>query len=230
MSVVPTNPPLDAYALVASLSAGGYEDIYDEVSPNGRLKPVYNGFMTALGSHASAQEMEARQQALSKTILNNGITYNVYADAKSGPSRPWSLDLLPLIITPEEWQKISVGVEERARLLNLMMADIYGDQRLLKEGLVPPALIYGDAGYLRPMKGYKPPRDIWLHLPALDMGRSADGRWWVVNHRTQAPSGLGYVLENRLTVSRSFPEAFRSLKVQHIATFYKQWMESVRQL
>ncbi len=230
MSVVPTNPPLDAYALVASLSAGGYEDIYDEVSPNGRLKPVYNGFMSALGERASAQEMEARQQALSKTILNNGITYNVYADAKSGPSRPWSLDLLPLIITPEEWQKISVGVEERARLLNLMMADIYGDQRLLKEGLVPPALIYGDAGYLRPMKGHKPPRDIWLHLLALDLGRSADGRWWVVNHRTQAPSGLGYVLENRLTVSRSFPEAFRSLKVQHIATFYKQWMESVRQL
>jgi uncharacterized circularly permuted ATP-grasp superfamily protein/uncharacterized alpha-E superfamily protein len=222
--------PSDQSKLLSGLTDGQVAGIFDEAQSKGQLRDTYAGFVDALGEQATPVSLYQRQLQLNKTILDNGVTYNVYADAENGPARPWSLDMLPLIISAQEWASLSKAAEERARLLNLMMADIYGEQRLLREGLVPPALIYGDPGYLRPMHGHKPPRDVWLHLLALDLGRTADGRWWVVNHRTQAPSGLGYVLENRLTISRMFPGAFRNLQIQHIASFYKQWLDCVRQL
>ena len=234
MSVVPEDLNPDGGLLHDSLSVAPASDTElrtpDEVYDSDGLRKPYQGFFRSLGSQARSTGLDQLQADLARTIRDNGITYNVYADATHGPARPWSLDLIPLIIDAEQWQHISTAVQERASLLNLMMADIYGEQRLLKEGLLPPALIHADPGYLRPMAGHKPPRDVWLHLIALDLGRSADGRWWVVNHRTQAPSGLGYVLENRLSISRTFPGAFRNLHIQHIASFYKQWLDSVRQL
>lgn len=230
MSVVPEDLTAASDAWISGLATGTLSGVVDEAAVGGLSKPSYTEFFHALGGVAGADKLDQMQHDLNRTIRDNGITYNVYADASHGPARPWSLDMVPLIIDAAEWQHVSAAVEERARLLNLMMCDIYGEQRLLHEGLLPPALIHADPGYLRPMMGHRPARDVWLHLIAFDLGRSADGRWWVVNHRTQAPSGLGYVLENRLSISRTFPAAFRSLRIQHIASFYKQWLDSVRQL
>ena len=159
-------------------------------------------------------------------MRENGVTYNVYADPQ-GADRPWELDLLPMILPQEEWSAIEAAIVQRATLLNRILVDVYGEQRLLKEGLLPPALVYGHAGFLRPCRGARAPGDVMLHFYAADLARSPDGRWWVLDDRTQAPSGAGYALENRIIISRAFPELFRDLKVQHLAQFFATLRDSL---
>ena len=142
-------------------------------------------------------DLNHRSASLERQIRENGVTYNVYADA-GGPQRPWSLDLFPLIVTPESWQQIEAGVLQRVDLLDRVMADVYGPQDLLARGLLPPALVHGHPGYLRSMHGAAQVGGTHLHIAAFDLARGPDGNWWLVSQRTQAPSGLGYLLENRL--------------------------------
>lgn len=175
---------------------------------------------------SSPEEMRRRLNFVHRQIHENGVTYNVYADPQ-GIDRPWELDVLPLIIPSAEWAYIERAIAQRAKLLNLILADVYGEQRLLKEGLLPPALIYGHAGFLRPCCGTQSPGGVFLHLYAADLARSPDGRWWVIADRTQAPSGAGYALENRLVISRVFPELFRDLRVHHLAEFFRTLQESL---
>ena len=165
--------------------------------------------------------------SLARQIRDNGVTYNVYADG-DGPQRPWSLDLFPLIVSPESWAQIEAGVLQRVRVLDRVMADVYGPQQLLEEGLLPAALVRGHPGYLRAMHGVKPPGDTWLHITGFDLARGPDGNWWVVSQRTQAPSGLGYLLENRLAIARQFPQAFEALHVQRLAATYSAMMEGLQ--
>ena len=171
--------------------------------------------------------LSQRSASLARQIRDNGVTYNVYAD-EGGPQRPWSLDLFPLIISAQSWSQIEVGVQQRMRLLEGVMADVYGEQQLLTHGLLPPALVHGHPGYLRPMHGVRPVGGVHLHIAAFDMARGPDGNWWVVSQRTQAPSGLGYLLENRLAVSRLFPQAFESLQVQRLAGTYRALMDGMK--
>src|SRR5260370_7150780 len=125
-----------------------------------------------------------------------------------------------MILPHGEWEQSEAAVAERAALLDRILDDIYGEQRLLKEGLLPPALVYAHAGYLRPCRGAPVPGGVRLHLYAADLARSADGRWWVVSDRTQMPVGAGYALENRLVISRLFADLFRDLKVRRVAGFF----------
>ena len=171
-------------------------------------------------------ELSELQKTLARKIENNGITYNLYSDAVSQP-RPWSLDLLPMIIDAPQWQQIERGVAQRAELLNRILADIYGPQDLVKNGMLPTALIHGHPAYLRPVHGAMPRGRAFLHIAAFDLARGPDGNWWVMSQRTQAPSGLGYALENRMIVSRLFPDAFRALKVDKLADSYKTLIASL---
>ena len=183
-----------------------------------RSRPPGPTSSSELGAGGFA-DLPRRAVSLERQIRDNGVTYNVYADA-DGPQRPWSLDLFPLIVSPESWARIEAGVLQRVRVLDRVMADVYGPQQLLAEGLLPPALVQGHPGYLRAMHGVKPPGDTWLHIAAFDLARGPDGNWWVVSQRTQAPSGLGYLLENRLAIARQFPQAFEALHVQRLAATY----------
>ncbi|HEX7890452.1 MAG TPA: circularly permuted type 2 ATP-grasp protein [Ramlibacter sp.] len=171
-------------------------------------------------------DLNRRTVNLQRQVRDNGITYNVYADA-GGPQRPWSLDLFPLIVPPASWQRIEAGVLQRVRLLERILDDVYGPQELLAANLLPPALVHGHPGYLRPMHGVRPAGGRRLHIAAFDLARDSAGAWWVVAQRTEAPSGLGYLLENRLIISRLFPEAFRDLKVQRLAATYRALLESL---
>ncbi len=202
---------------------------YDEMlSADGAVRPHWRQFFSHLDAVAP-DEMRQRLEFVDRRILENGVTYNVYA-APDGADRPWALDPVPLIIPPEEWAEVSAAVAQRAALLNAILADLYGPQTLLAEGLLPPALVYGQHGYLWPCHGIKPPGDIWLHSYAVDLARSPNGQWWVIADRTQAPSGAGYALENRLIVSRVFPEMFRDLRVQHVADFFRAKQEGLTAL
>jgi len=201
----------------------GEEDITDERAP---LAPAWSDFFEHLGP-GGFDDLPRRAVNLARQIRDNGVTYNVYADA-DGPQRPWSLDLFPLIVSPESWAQIESGVLQRVRVLDRVMADVYGPQQLLAEGLLPAALVQGHPGYLRAMHGVRPPGDTWLHIVAFDLARGPDGNWWVVSQRTQAPSGLGYLLENRLAITRQFPQAFEALHVQRLAATYNAMMEGLQ--
>ena len=197
-------------------------------SARGPLAPVWTTFFNFLGADGF-HDLNHRTANLRRQIRDNGVTYNVYADA-NGPQRPWSLDLFPLIISPEDWAGIESGIKQRTRLLNHIMADVYGPQNLLKQGLLPAALVQGHPGYLRAMQGVQPAGGMFLHIAAFDMARGPDGKWWVVSQRTQAPSGLGYLLENRLSISMLFSEAFRGMQVQQLAESYKALVDSMKTL
>ena len=173
-----------------------------------------------------AERMRDRLHSVHRQVRENGVTYNVYADPQ-GADRPWELDLLPMIIPREEWKEIEAAIVQRATLLNRILVDVYGQQALLRNGLLPPALVYGHAGFLRPCRGAKAPGDVMLHLYAADLARSPDGRWWVIDDRTQSPSGAGYALENRIIISRAFPQLFRDMKVEHLAEFFATLRDSL---
>jgi len=174
----------------------------------------------------SAGEIRARLAGAERQIRDSGVTYNVYADPQ-GLDRPWDLDVLPLIIAPEEWRELEAGIIQRARLFDLILADLYGSQSLLQQGHIPPRLIFGQSGFLRPAHGMKVPGGVHLHAYAVDLARSPDGRWWAMADRTQAPSGAGYALENRLIVSRTFPALYRDIRVQHVAHFFATMRDSL---
>jgi len=216
-----------AAALAHPAAAGHFDELRGAASPAGAALPErhWARFFENLGREGFA-DLDRRTVNLQRQVRDNGITYNVYAD-KDGPQRPWSLDLFPLILTPQCWQQIEAGVLQRMRLLEKVLADVYGPQQLLARNLLPPALVQGHPGYLRAMHGVQPAGGARLHIAAFDLAHDPDGLWWVVTQRAQAPSGLGYLLENRLITSRLFPEAFRDMKVQRLAATYRALLESL---
>jgi uncharacterized circularly permuted ATP-grasp superfamily protein/uncharacterized alpha-E superfamily protein len=196
-------------------AAGTYDEMLDAT---GQPRPHWRALLGGLKGESPAA-MRERIAAVARQVRENGVTYNVYTDAK-GVQRPWDLNVLPLILPHEEWAEIEAAVAQRATLLNRILLDVYGEQRLLAEGLLPPALIHGHAGFLRPCQGIRHQGDIALHFYALDLARAPNGRWWVVGDRTQAPSGAGYALENRSVISRIFPDLQRDLKVRSLGGFF----------
>jgi uncharacterized circularly permuted ATP-grasp superfamily protein/uncharacterized alpha-E superfamily protein len=209
---------LDRYPL----TAGSYHELLDA---SGGVRAHWRRLLDQLQRSTPAQLVQ-RQALLTRQIQENGVTYNVYADPK-GADRPWELDLLPHVIAADEWEQLSAGIAQRARLLNAVLADLYGPQRLIAEGLLPAELVFGHNNFLWPCQGITPPDGAFLHLYAVDLARTPDGRWWVTADRTQAPSGAGYALENRTIVSRAFPELYRDLKVQHLAGFFRTLQETL---
>jgi len=203
------------------------EGRFDELlAAPGRPRPHWDAFLRALAER-SEREVSDTLSLTERQIREHGITYNVYADAQ-GVHRPWEVDPIPLVLPADEWATIAAGIEQRADLLNRVLGDLYGAQTLMKGGSIPPSVIFGHRGFLAPAEGWRPAGGRHLLQYAADLARSPDGRWWVVNDRTQAPSGSGYALENRLVVSRVFPQMFRELPVQHLASFFDALRSSLR--
>jgi uncharacterized circularly permuted ATP-grasp superfamily protein/uncharacterized alpha-E superfamily protein len=164
-----------------------------------------------------------------RLIHENGITYNVYGDPRGG-DRPWPLDPIPLVVAEEDWATIEQAVIQRATLLNAMCADFYGEQRLLRERRFPAELVFRHPGFLRPCHGVRVPRNIYLHNYSADLARSADGRWWIMADRTQAPTGVGYALENRLVAQRVLPDVFSANHVRRLADSFEAYREMLNGL
>jgi uncharacterized circularly permuted ATP-grasp superfamily protein/uncharacterized alpha-E superfamily protein len=203
--------------------------IYDEMSADaGKLRPHWDAYVAAI-SALGGDEMARRWQTARQRIRENGVTYNIYGDPL-GMDRPWNLDAIPLLISPNEWRELEAGLIQRARLLNWILADIYGPQKLLRGGHLPPAIVFANPGFWRPCHGLFVPDSAHLHLLAVDLARSADGQWWVLSDRTQAPSGAGYALENRIVLSETFPDMFREFQVQRLASFFRAFRNNMLRL
>jgi len=195
-------------------------NVYDELSADGVTpRSHWTHFVDGIRGIGSA-ELAKRWERAERRISENGVTYNIYGDPL-GANRPWRIDLLPLLIGSDEWRYIEAGIVQRAQLLNLLLEDLYGPQRLVLSGLLPAELLFANPAFLRPLAGVKVPKQSYLHLLAVDLARSADGRWWVLADRTQSPSGAGYALENRTIVADVLPDLFRTSNVRRLAPFFR---------
>jgi uncharacterized circularly permuted ATP-grasp superfamily protein/uncharacterized alpha-E superfamily protein len=199
------------------------EGRFDElVDADGGTRGHWPGFlesMAALGDEARASAVETA----ARLLRQNDLSY-----LTRGAARPWKLDVLPLLIPGAQWQALEAGLVQRARLLNALVADLYGPQNLLKTGALPPALGFATEQFLPAAHGVTAKDDVYLHLVAFDLGRSPDGQWWVIGNRAQAPAGAGHALENRIVVSRSLPAQFTDGNVQRIAGFFGAFGENLR--
>ena len=203
-------------------------EAFDEsVDAQGQLRLHYRAlvdYLTRLGE----PEMARRWGQAKRAVRDNGIAYSGYAGKVARP-RTWELDALPILLAETEWTEVKRAISQRARLLNLVMQDIAGPQRLLQDGTLPAELLYSDPGYCRECRQI-PISDAHLQLYAADIARAPDGKWWVLADRTEAPSGLGYTLEHRIVMSRMLPAAFRQSNVLRLAPYFAKLQETLRDL
>ncbi len=193
--------------------------VYDELlDASGHMRPQWTEFFQLLDA-LGRNELERRWQQSRRVIHENGLTYNVHGDPH-GRDRRWELDPLPLVMRHDEWALLSTGLAQRARLLNAILSDLYGPQHLLREGLLPPEILFANPQFLRPCHGMRVPDDCHLHLYAAHLARSPAGSWWVVADRTQAAVGPGYAVENRIVISRMVPHIFHHCQVERLASFF----------
>jgi uncharacterized circularly permuted ATP-grasp superfamily protein/uncharacterized alpha-E superfamily protein len=200
----------------------GIPDEY--IAQDGTPRAVWTRFFDAFAALAPA-DIERRFGAADRHLREAGVSYRAPGD---GAERLWPLSHLPLLIDEADWQQLSAGIVQRAQLLELVLRDLYGEGRLVAEGAIPAAAIAGSAEYLRQVCGIKPPGGRYLTIYAADVGRGPDGRWWVLGDRTQAPSGAGYALENRLVLSRAFTSLYKSMNVERVAPFFEAFRDSLR--
>lgn len=208
------------------LFAARYEPpagVFDEFLGAGGVRPHWR-FMEEVLNDPEASWAAAQDERIKRLLRDNAVTY-----LTDGSHRPWALDGLPFILDATEWEALESGLIQRARLLNRIVADFYGPTSLLRGGL-PQALAFANPNYLLPSCGYRAPEGCFLSLLAFDLGRSPDGQWRVLSNRTEAPSGLGYTLENRMIMSRSVPDLFERGNIARLAHFYRGYSASLQQL
>ena len=199
---------------------------YDEVlAPLGAIKSQWRKLFSSLEKIGN-EELKNRSQEIKNKIRENGVTYNIY-QRPGGLNSPWKLDLIPFLIEQKEWQAIAKGLQQRAILLDLILRDIYGERHLIKDGVLPAELVYNNTGFFRACTDVKLPTQNQLIMYAADMARGPDGRMWVVDNRTQAPSGSGYALENRVIISKIMPELARDMYVSRLSPFFTQAQQSI---
>jgi uncharacterized circularly permuted ATP-grasp superfamily protein/uncharacterized alpha-E superfamily protein len=194
--------------------------LFDETrSADGQVRPHWEYLSRALQG-LGTDELRRRRDEASRLLRENGVSYNVYGDP-DGYNRVWDLDPIPLVIGSNEWAGIESGLIQRAELMDLILRDLYGPRELLRKGLLPPEMVFGHAGFLRQCDGVKLPGERQLILYSANLARGPDGHMWVLGDRTQAPSGAGYALENRMVITRILPSLFRDSRVHRVAVFFR---------
>ena len=194
------------------------------IGPDGAIRPHWRHLLTTLAG-LEQEAIEQRFEAADRRIRNMGMSYRVQGETAE---RSWPLSRMPLIIPQAEWREIARGVEQRAELFERILSDVYGEGALVREGVLPAAAVTGSTDFLASLRGVAPPGGRWLRLYAADIGRGPDGRWWVLGDRTQAPSGSGYALENRLVVSQAFPSLYSEMNVERLAPFFREFRAGLR--
>lgn len=199
---------------------------YDEVlDQNGQIKPYWKGLFDTLES-IGIEELKLRNHEIVKKLKENGVTYNVY-DSNKESNRAWKLDPIPFLIHESEWKTIEKGLQQRALLLDLILKDLYGSQLLIKNGIIPAELVFDNSGFLLPCFDIRQKHDKHLLNYAVDLARGPDGKMWLLDNRTQAPSGAGYALENRIVMSKVIPELNTKTYRKRLSPYFSQLQQTV---
>lgn len=195
------------------------------MAPDGTPRALWApliGHLRGLGADGLTRAV-ARAQLY---LRDSGVFFRQY-DAGQSIERPWPLAPIPVLIGQEDWNRVTQALIQRADLLEAVMADLYGPNRLVAGGHLPPALIAANPEWLRPLVGVQPRSGRYLHFLAFEIGRGPDGNWWVLADRAQAPSGAGYALENRVATSRAFPGVFGAQNVHRLAGFFGDFRDAL---
>jgi uncharacterized circularly permuted ATP-grasp superfamily protein/uncharacterized alpha-E superfamily protein len=220
-SMLATDDPLPSYA--------GLAGRYDECrAADGSLRPHWAKFLQNLGPDPSAT-LKAATESCNRSVLEQDVSMNVYAGDRSDP-KPWPLDVVPHLVASEDWAILSDALKQRARLFNTLLADLYGPQKYLRNRQIPARLAMANPRFLRPCAGLGNQPGVFLHHYAVDVARSPDGAWWVLQDRMDAPSGLGYALQNRFLVRTALPQEFQAMQVERISPFFRDFRASLEQL
>ncbi len=194
--------------------------VYDEMmADDGAVREHWIELLTGLAG-LGREELSRRFAASDRYLRESGVFYRVYED-KESVDRAWPLSHVPLVIEAGEWEHLQTALIERAHLVEAVLGDIYGPAELIRTGRLPAAFVAGSPDFMRPLVNVPPPGGAHLRLCAVDIARGPDGHWWVLRDRTQAPSGAGYALENRLALSHGIPEIYRNLRVRRHAPFFQ---------
>ncbi len=212
---------LSAYRPVAGVA--------DELfGADGRIRPVWNGLLASLADIDPA-EMEMRKASGDRYLRDAGVFYRQYGP-QSSDERDWPLSHMPVLLDETEWETIAAGLRQRADLLERVLADIYGDNTLVANGHLPAELVAGNPEWLRPLAGVAPRGGHYLHFVAFDIGRGPHGQWWVIGDRTQAPSGAGFALENRIATGHVYSDIFSRSNVHRLAGFFRRFRDALHGL
>jgi len=198
------------------------------LAPDGTLRPVWGDFIRHFAGLSEA-EIPHRFARGDQYLRDAGVFYRQYATGSS-TERAWPLAHIPVLIEEGEWGELATGLIQRAELLESIMADLYGEGRLVQDGHLPAGLVAGNPEWLRPLVGHRPRSGHFLHFIAFEIGRGPDGKWWVLGDRTQTPSGAGFALENRVAATRMYSELFAEAHVHRLAGFFRNFRDTLQQL
>ncbi len=205
------------------------EEFYDELyDASGQPRPGARVLIERIHSLSSG-ELQRRQQAAELALLNMGITFTVYGE-ESGTERIFPFDIIPRIIEAQEWAGLQQGLEQRIRALNFFLNDIYHEQKIIKEKVIPESLILSSRAFRKQCLGLKPPQDIWIHITGTDLIRGKDGEYYVLEDNLRCPSGISYVLENRQVMKRTFPSVFEDSRVVPVDDYPNRLFDALEYL
>ena len=191
--------------------------IWDEMCDKNMIRPHYGKVFEAL-QQLNHSDLQQKEKMAAELFMNQGITFTVYSD-NEGIERIFPFDIIPRIITSTEWSKIEKGIQQRLRALNLFLKDIYSEQQIIKDGIIPAALIASCPHYMREVFGIQVPYDIYVHISGIDLIRGADGEFYVLEDNLRTPSGVSYMLENREVTKRIFPDLVAANRVRMVNNY-----------
>ena len=201
---------------------------FDELKSGIDIRDHWKIFARSL-ERLSPGEFNRRWKEAKEQLRINGVTYNLHSDTR-GMDRPWQLDPIPLLISENEENHLIKGLAQRAHLLELILRDVYGPQRILKEKLLHPELVFANPNFHRACHGFKPAGNKYLYLLAVDLARNSNGTMHAISDRLQAPSGTGYALENRIVMTQMLPDIFNNCNVQRLAMFFRSFKETLKSI
>ena len=213
------------------MNTDGYSagEHFDEMfAPDGKIRSHYQGFYQNL-KKTSTKKMNHLQYSANQTQRAMGMTFNVYHD-NQGLEKILHLDIIPRIIPNTEWRKLEAGLKQRVHALNLFLQDIYNDQKILKDGIVPTDLILGSKDYLTPCIGLTPPKGIWCHITGTDLVKDKSGEYYILEDNLRCPSGVSYMLESREIIKKVFPELFSQEGVMPLSDYPTKLLRMLQNL
>ena len=205
------------------------ENFYDELFvAKGKPRPHAASLIQWM-EDLPPEELQQHHETAQIALFNMGVTFNVYSDNR-GVERVFPFDIIPRIVAADEWEWLERGLKQRIMALNLFLADIYDEQKILQDGKIPAEVIHSAKGFLKPCIGLKPPAGIWCHITGTDLVKDRDGQWYVLEDNLRVPSGVSYVLENRRVMKSTFPEIFRTMAIQPIDDYPSHLLETLLNL
>ena len=192
---------------------------YNELGIGGERQLPHEQILLQTLEKLGNKRLAKRRKEAQRLLRENGATHNLFGPADT--TRDWQFDPIPLVIGSEEWSLVEQGLVQRAELLNLILADIYGPRKLIENGLLPPEAVFTHKGFLWPCVGLLPPGGRHLNFYSANIARAKDGRFWVLDDHSTPPFGSGYALENRVVMTRSFPRLYQDFQVHRLAMFFR---------